>query len=242
MASNQDSRLQSAVEVLQTCFEGVAELVQRVVIICADLILIVFATTALYRDWHRHCSEKLHFYGFLCIVLCVVDLLWEFVRCSLESQLDRLQEEFSPEAGSGSGATNENLLGDDLEVIGGNFAEEIERNRGSSVASTSTGALGQGIRKEKAFKQKRTSDIQFWSIVFSCFVSVMFAFFSAHDEECNEHVPHLYTYIHTFTYVFIFRLGCTILWICCRTVKNYEDAANAHGKSARSTQMNVMRF
>jgi len=241
MASSQEQG--TVVEILQNCFEGVSELVQRVVIICADLILIIFATTALYRDWRNTCTERLHIYGFLCIVLCFFDLAWEIVRCSLESQLDRLQDEFSPQAGcSASGPTNENLLGGDLEVFGNNMAQPTDRNRGSSMASTSTGALGQGIRKEKAFKQKRASDVQFWSIVFSCMVSVMFAFFSAHDEECNEHVPHLYTYIHTFTYVFIFRLGCTILWICCRTVKNYEDAANAHGMSARSVQMNVARF
>merc|ERR1719291_1042597 len=91
------------------------------------------------------------------------------------------------------------------------------------------GALGQGIRREKHLKRKRISSLHFWSVVFSCFVSVIFSFFSNHDEDCAIHVPNLYNYVRVFTYVFIFRLGVMILWICCRTVKNYEDAASAAG-------------
>jgi len=56
---------------------------------------------------------------------------------------------------------------------------------------------------------------------------VAFSLFSSHDEGCAEQAPSLYTYVRAFTYVFTFRLGAVVLWICCRTIKNYEDAASS---------------
>lgn len=237
-----DPALAQFVQLCRTFFFGISDLLQRVLIICADVLLIVFALIALNRDYRHTCDETLQFYGALCIMLCVIDLAWECVRCSLESQLDRLQEDFAPQAAMPAGQVNEGLLGDEDAGLGQSLADLRDPSRGPSSANTATGTLGHGIRKEKALKQKRTSDIQFWSIVFSCFVSIMFSFFSSHDEDCAERAPHLYNYIHTFTYVFIFRLGCSIILMCCRTVKNYEDAANAAGVAARQQGTNMTVF
>jgi len=89
-----------------------------------------------------------------------------------------------------------------------------------------TGALGRGARQIQVSQQRRVRRLHCWSIVFACMVSVTFSFFSAHDEECSEHAPSLYSYIHNFTYVFILRVGIVIMWTCCRTVQDYEDAAH----------------
>jgi len=219
----------------QACAVGITELVQRVVIIVADLLLIVFAAVAIFLDWNHACDEMLPFYGAMCVTLCMLDLVWEFVRCSLESSLDRLQTDFLPEAASADATSfmgdkspfSEGLVGQAQDGCHG--AREVGLAPGCSSARISTGAIGRGVRQEKAMKRKRTADLHFWSTIFTSFVSVVFSFFSAHDEDCAEHAPHLYSYVHTFTYVFIFRLGAIMLMVCCRTVKNYEDAANHAG-------------
>jgi len=237
MPTEMDPQLGELIFLGRSWATGCADIIQRVVIIFADLVLIVLAVVALGKDWTHTCDETLHLYGFLCVVLCFLDLIWEFVRCTLESALDRMQSDFQPDAPAIQG--NDSLLGDSSpygEGIVGTpsvDARDIRDVSPSVSASISGGAIGRGIRKEKAMKKKRTADLQFWSLVFTCFVSIVFSFFSAHDLECAEHAPDLYNYIHTFTYVFIFRLGAIILWICCRTVKNYEDAAQAAGGIAR---------
>lgn len=226
-----------------SCAAGTAELAQRVIIIVFDLVLICLALSAAWKDWYHSCDEPLSFYSMMCVVLCVLDVMFELIRCSLESQLDRLQADFRPELAAPAGQVNEGLLGDELhEGLGQPRVEGSESRNVRRVANIIEGTLGHGVRKEKALKQKRASDMHFWSIVFSCFVSIVFAFFSAHDEDCAEHVPKLYKYIHLFTYVFIFRLGLTILWGCCRTVKNYEDAATAAGALERQQGMPMRTF
>jgi len=218
------------------CLTGVSEILQKVLIVLADLVLILFAAVALSKDWGHSCDENLHTYGFGCVVLCVLDLGWELVRCSLESALDRLQQEFQLEGGSPSLANNgnEGLLGvspvNDAVVGSPSVLEGGKPDVSPArLANISAGVLGQGVRREKTKRQKRTNDLHFWSLVFTASVAIVFSFFSAHDEECAEKVPSLYFYIHAFTYVFIFRLGAIVMWVCCRTVKDYEDAAKDFG-------------
>mmetsp|Transcript_60173 Transcript_60173/g.127460 ORF Transcript_60173/g.127460 Transcript_60173/m.127460 type:complete len:244 (+) Transcript_60173:141-872(+) len=198
---------------------GFSEAVQRVLILGADILLILFASVAMGQDWNHSCDENLHAYGFLCIVLSSLDMLWEMVRCSSESSLDRMQQDFSMYNPS---ANEEGLL-ENTPTVG--LHGGVGEASGSRSASTSGGAIGQGVRSEKLRRQKRVTDLHFWSLFFSVSVAIVFSFFSAHDEECRELVPSLYSYIHTFTYVYIFRLGAILLWVCCRKVKDYEDAA-----------------
>jgi len=220
---------------------------QRVIIIAADFILICMAFTALGRDWHHSCDETLRLYGCLCILLSAGDILFELVRCSLESQLDRLQADFRPEEASPARELNERMMtpmSGEMEALGLAVEEGGLPHRGRSApspASTTSGAIGGTIRKEKSMKQRRTADLHFWALVFSCFVAVIFSFCAREDEDCAIHMPYLYTYIHTFTYVYIFRLGVLVLWICCRTVKNYEDAAVAAGSMPRRDPSTPMR-
>mmetsp|Transcript_88028 Transcript_88028/g.188894 ORF Transcript_88028/g.188894 Transcript_88028/m.188894 type:complete len:241 (+) Transcript_88028:120-842(+) len=235
-----DSKLGQIFLCGQACAIGVIELVQRVVIIVADFLLIIFAMVAIFLDWNHTCDETLPFYGAMCVTLCILDLVWEFVRCSLESSLDRLQTEFLPEGSScmaDGSPFAEGLVGQAHE---GSARDLRELGAGGS-ARVSTGAIGRGVRQEKVMKRKRTADLHFWSTIFTCFVSVVFSFFSAHDEDCAEHAPHLYSYVHAFTYVFIFRLGAIMLWVCCRTVKNYEDAANVNGGMNPPQQVTAMQ-
>lgn len=236
MQNEMESPLVGIFNILQTCSVGIADILQRIVILLTDLMLILFALVAINKDWNNSCDEPLLMYGSMCVMLCTLDLVWEVARCSMESQLDRLQSDFRPDAVTPSGQGNEGLLGDGPQEGLGQHLSDLRptdcHQEGGRIGSMAEGAIGAGIRKEKAIKQKRTAELHFWSIVFSCFVSVVFAFFSAHDEDCAVHVPHLYAYIHAFNYTFIFRLGAIMVWICCRTVKNYEDAANAAGALA----------
>jgi hypothetical protein len=215
---------------------GIVEVLQRVLVLAADALLIVFAGIAMSQDWGHECDENLHAYGVMCVLLCFLDLGWETVRCSLDSSLDRLQQDFKPEGATpnlAGGSGNEGLLGDDP-FCQGVVGSPVE-NRAQPEASPGrlgaivSGPAGHGVRKEKASRRKRTSDLHFWSLVFTACVSVIFCSFAAHDEDCSEKVHSLYIYIHTFTYVYIFRLGAIVLWVCCRTVKDYEDAASNAG-------------
>mmetsp|Transcript_128737 Transcript_128737/g.321211 ORF Transcript_128737/g.321211 Transcript_128737/m.321211 type:complete len:247 (-) Transcript_128737:230-970(-) len=211
---------------------GLTEILQRVLIVVADLLLILFATISLSKDWGHSCDENLHSYTLMCVVLCLLDLAWEIVRCSLESSLDRLQQEFGTDGPSNilSNNGNEGLLGESPVsdgVVGS--PSVMDGKTDASPARISSGPLGHGVRREKAKRQKRTNDFHLWSIVFSSMVGVVFSLFSSHDEECAEKVPTLYQYIHVFTYVYIFKLGALILSVCCRMVKDYEDAAQDWG-------------
>lgn len=236
MPAEMEERLERASLLGQRCLVGISELVQRVAIIAADVVLIVLAGVALQQDRGHECDENLRTYGCMCGLLCFLDLSWEFVRCSLDSSLDRLQQDFKSEGASpnlAGGCGNEGLLGG-ATFNEGPVGSPTEQQAGNSTraASISSAAspIGLGVRREKASRSKRTKDLHFWSLVFTASVSIVFSFFSMHDEDCAERVPSLYFYIHTFTYVFIFRLGAIILWGCCRTVKDYEDAANAAGR------------
>lgn len=215
------------------CAVCAVEVLQRVLIIVCDLVLICMAGLSLVEDKDRRCDENLHLYGALCVGLCVLDLYWECMRCSMESALDRLQRDFAPFVSEEGVATNENLLQNQGPVGSPQADLDEARNRGfgsPSPGGTAGGALGRGVRKEKEQKRRRTVDLHCWSIAFSCLVSVLFSFLSAHDLDCAIHVPSLYGFIRSFTYVFIFRLGALLVWVCCRTVKDYEDAAKASGR------------
>lgn len=247
MPADAHQTLAKLVSIGQSCASGLTEIVQRVIIIAADLLLILFAIVAIGRDWKHSCDEKLHSYGFLCVMLCILDMAFEFVRCTLESSLDRLQADFQPDVSTPAGQGNEGLLGSD--PFAGGLVGQARLDTGEArevspggPASIGAGTLGRGIRKEKASRQKRTSHLHRWSIVFTCLVSIVFSFFSAHDADCAKHAPHLNAYIHTFTYVFIIRLGAVILWICCRTVKNYEDAANSARARQQGTALRPLSF
>jgi len=216
----------------ELCLTGVTDVLQRVLIVVADLLLILFATVSLSKDWGHSCDENLHTYALMCIALCFFDLAFEIVRCSLDRSLDRLQQEFNVDGPSPtlSNKGNEGLLGEGSvsdSVFGS--PSVMDGKTDASQARISTGVLGHGVRREKAKRQKRTNDFHLWSIVFSSMVGVVFSLFSSHDEECAEKVPTLYQYIHVFTYVYIFKLGALILSVCCRMVKDYEDAAQDWG-------------
>merc|ERR1712150_166128 len=148
---------------------------------------------------------------------------FEFVKFTMETSLDRLQnarpDVLAP-------ATDEGLLGSDS--IGGLMADGSARELRPSSGSaglTQVALNSAGMRKEKATRRKGTANLHFWSLVFTSLVAIVFSFFAANDEDCAVNAPNLYYYLHTFTYVYIFRLGAVILWICCRDMKNYEDAA-----------------
>eukprot|EP00419_Tripos_fusus_P023911 CAMPEP_0172714648 /NCGR_PEP_ID=MMETSP1074-20121228/66415_1 /TAXON_ID=2916 /ORGANISM="Ceratium fusus, Strain PA161109" /LENGTH=127 /DNA_ID=CAMNT_0013539109 /DNA_START=350 /DNA_END=729 /DNA_ORIENTATION=- len=103
-------------------------------------------------------------------------------------------------------------------------ARELRPSGGSAGLSQVT-FHSAGIRKERATKRKGTANLHFWSLVFTSMVAIVFCFFAANDEDCAVNAPNLYAFLHMFTYVYIFRLGVVLLWICCRDMKNYEDAA-----------------
>lgn len=219
------------------------DLAQRVGIIAIDVVLWAFAAVALYEDWDSACDQAMQLYGMLCTVLIGLDLIWEVCRCTSEANLDRVQEDFrlnSLDAAScGNEGASESLLDDveDEEARGpptparpppdAHGALQTDDGSAHEAGPHGRAAAGRGVLLERAMARRRVGDLQVWSIVFSCFVSVMFAFFSAHDEDCKERVPYLYRYVHGFTYVFAFRLGIVLILVCCRAVKNYEDAAGA---------------
>lgn len=240
MINDQEITAELVVERSSQCFSGFADLLQRTLILLVDVGLIFFAMRAISLDFSRSCDENLKTYAVMCIVLSFFDLIAEVIRCSLDAALDRLQQDFNPGASPNlaGGAGDEGLLED------GSVGSIVDKNAGASRAgSISAGVLGKGVRKEKAMRRKRARDLHFWSLVFTASVSVIFSFFSSHDEDCEESVPHLYRYIHVFTYVYIFRLGIIIIWGCCRTVKNYEDAAKFAGgivPPSQQQQMSVM--
>eukprot|EP00931_Biecheleriopsis_adriatica_P035267 TRINITY_DN20302_c0_g1_i2.p1 TRINITY_DN20302_c0_g1~~TRINITY_DN20302_c0_g1_i2.p1 ORF type:complete len:266 (-),score=35.63 TRINITY_DN20302_c0_g1_i2:36-746(-) len=209
---------------------GFIELAQRVLIILCDVSLILYAAISMRSDWWHSCDEALHLYCSVCILLCMLDIVWEFVRCTLESSLDRLQEDAKAQA-MASAAGSVNLLANrqDDSPLGSPIDRPVDEHGSAQAGASPVGTLGQGIRREKVSKQRRTRDLHFWSLVFTAFVSITFSLFSSHDEDCAIRVPELYQYINTFTYVFICRLGLILLIVCSRAVKNYEDAALAAG-------------
>lgn len=222
-----ESPLVNMQQACQNCVEGIAELVSKVLVLFIDWLLLIFALVAMNKDWNNVCDEPLLFYAGMCVALCLLDMIWEMARCSMESQLDKLQSEFRCDA-SAAAQGNEGLLNDAGQD---GVVQSQGLPVGSKIGSITGGAIGAAFKKEKATKQKRTKELHFWSIVFSCFVSIVFSFFSSHDEDCKVHVPHLYSYIAIFNYVFIMRLGLIMVWVCCRAVKNYEDAASAAGSA-----------
>jgi len=205
-----------------TC-ASLVDLAQRVGVLVADMLLVVLALIALWDDWVHTCGEMMHFYGTTCIFLCFVDMLLEFPRCTLERSLDHLQSDFSAEASVE--LSSKGLLSSSSSVVGSSAFNQQDQEA-SSKSDQNTGALGRGFALIKASQQRHVRHLHTWSMVFACMVSVLFCFFAAHDEECLENVPSLYSYIHTFTVYFIVRSGLVVLWMVCRTVQNYEDAAN----------------
>eukprot|EP00927_Polykrikos_kofoidii_P074568 TRINITY_DN7057_c0_g1_i1.p1 TRINITY_DN7057_c0_g1~~TRINITY_DN7057_c0_g1_i1.p1 ORF type:complete len:290 (-),score=14.11 TRINITY_DN7057_c0_g1_i1:282-1073(-) len=203
--------------------------VQRIGILLSDAFLITYACVALREDWSHSCDETLHLYALLCIVLSMLDIFLEMLRCSSESNLNRLQTEFKPQGvtNSLSPFVEEGLLvNHDVEPLGQAHAEgTAAQNNVVGSANISGGALGLGVRQEREMSRKRTADLHLWSVIFSSLVALIFAMFSAHDEDCAENVSSLYAYIQTFTYVYTVRISVIILLVCCRTIKDYEDTA-----------------
>jgi len=211
-----------------TWISGLTKILQRVVMMLSDVILLTMAISAIAQDWNRWCDTTLHLYGFACAVLCMFDFVGELVHCTMDRNLDQLQEVFRPV--TGEGVSSKGLLDDGVELGSlGNAQSGTKQENPAAAAEPSCGgavAVSVGLKSDKAERQKRLSEMQCWLIVFCSLVSIVFACFAAHDEDCAENVPHLYTYIHQFTYFFILRLGIIVLQICNRTIKNYEDAAN----------------
>lgn len=197
---------------------------QRICIISADVLLIIFAVIATSRDWEKTCDQDLQLYAGMCIILCLVDSVIEILRCSSESVLDRLQEDFKNNQ-KGAGNTGEGLLGqtDDVAVVGA--PADSAAGREPIPSSYRELAMGRGMRRERDSARRRTGEFQTWSIIFSLIVSVMFSFLSSRDEECLQMVPNIYEYLRWFTYTFALRMGFILLLYCCRTVKDYEEAA-----------------
>eukprot|EP00419_Tripos_fusus_P002509 CAMPEP_0172674022 /NCGR_PEP_ID=MMETSP1074-20121228/12504_1 /TAXON_ID=2916 /ORGANISM="Ceratium fusus, Strain PA161109" /LENGTH=164 /DNA_ID=CAMNT_0013491397 /DNA_START=272 /DNA_END=766 /DNA_ORIENTATION=- len=147
----------------------------------------------------------------------------------MESSLDRLQDArpdiLTP-------ATDEGLLGSDsigqgplgMSLSEGAAARELRPHTGTA-GLTQVAVNSAGMKKQKATLRKGTANLHFWGLVFTSLVAVVFCFFAANDEDCAVNAPNLYTFIHAYTYVYIFRLGAVILCIFCRDMKNYEDAA-----------------
>mmetsp|Transcript_74054 Transcript_74054/g.130896 ORF Transcript_74054/g.130896 Transcript_74054/m.130896 type:complete len:211 (-) Transcript_74054:91-723(-) len=188
-----------------SCTASFIELASRVIILISDVYLIIEAARALLADQHLHCDEALQFYCSMCITLCVLDMVWECVRCTLESSLDRLQQDSISQAIVSAGG-NENLL------AGQEFVGSPVVNENGQAGSLSFGSINLGIRIEKQSKQKKVDDLQFWSILFTLLVAFIFAVIGAHDEECAMKVPHLFSYVHMFSYIFIFRVAVLVLF------------------------------
>mmetsp|Transcript_58729 Transcript_58729/g.157340 ORF Transcript_58729/g.157340 Transcript_58729/m.157340 type:complete len:250 (-) Transcript_58729:79-828(-) len=209
----------------QALAAGASELAQRLAILLTDVLLLVFAVLALGEDWGRSCESPLHSYGAACIALCCLDFAMEILRCSSESTLDRLQADSQSREATPAGQGSDSLLGLDDRFCQGVVGQPRVHIADVQDGSPLPGSLGRGVLKEKALRQRRAYSLQFWSVLFTCLVSLVFSCFAAHDEECAEFVPSLYNYIHAFAYVYALRIGTIMLWLCCRTVKNYEDAA-----------------
>jgi len=214
--------------ILQNAASVCTEVVQRMAIVVVDGLLGLFALIALLRDLWSFCDEPLHIYTCVCGWMSGMDMLFEFVKFTMETSLDRLQDArpdiLAP-------ATDEGLLSSDSigegpvgVAISEGAAREL-RSSNSSVGLSRVVVSGAGVQREKATKRKGLANLHLFSLVFTGMVAIVFCFFAANDEECAEKAPNLYAYIHAFTYVVIFRLSAIILWICCRDMKNYEDAA-----------------
>lgn len=195
-----------------------SDIIQKIAIVLVDVVLIFRGAVSMTTDWGHNCDQNMKSYALWCIILSFLDLIWEFARCSLDAALDRLQQDFRDDVGFA--ANNEENLLSDGEAARGGMA-----TRAHNTASITAGVLGQGVRREKASRSKRTNDLHTWSLVFTASIAFIFSFFSAHDEDCKEEAPSLYLYVHAFTYVYVLRLTTLLLWSCCRTVKNYEDQA-----------------
>lgn len=217
----------SPLTTLHNFASGCTEIVQRMLVLIADVLLGICALISLLRDWTSFCGEPLHIYTLFCAGLCGLDMGFEFVKFMMETSLDRLQDARPDLA---SPITDEGLLGSDsigegpLGSTADGAARELRPSSGSAGLSHVV-LHSAGMRKQKATRRKGTAHLHFWSLVFTSLVSVVFAFFAANDEDCAVHSPNLYSYLHVFSYVYIFRLGAVILFICCRDMKNYEDAA-----------------
>lgn len=231
-----------AAPAVENCFVAVAEIFQRGLVLFVDVVLLCLAITALMKDWGKYCEESLHLYCIMCVFLCLLDLVWELARCSSESALDRLQASFRP-AVAADGISDRGLLAGgtvaDEEGMLGSPAAHQESQKTTpvgSAASMTTGTLGQGVMREKMARWRCTRVLHSGSLGFTILVSMVFSVLSGHDEVCMVRVPNLYTYVHLFAYVYIFRLGAFIVWGCCRTVKDYEDAARAAGAVAHAAR------
>lgn len=220
MAAERDNSLTRIWSNTDRIMSNTSDLVQKMLILLVDVALIFCGAVTITVDWTHTCEFNLKLYALWCVLLSFLDLTWEFARCSFDSALDRLQQDFKDDVGF---ATNneENLLSDGEVALGQGRAGDRPANMGSITG----GILGQGVRREKAARSKRTQELHTWSLIFTASIAFIFSFSAAHDEDCREDAPSVYKYIHAFTYIYIVRLSLLLLWSCCRTVKNYEDHA-----------------
>jgi len=191
---------------------------QRLAVLVANIVLIFLAFGAIWADRGSFCGEALHLYSGVCVFLLSLDTLFELIRCSKENRLDRLQ---SHSWATGQGGTS-NLLSCDDSVGQVRLPPVVAGSRRSEHSAASPWQL---VGQEKSSVQRRLADLQRLSFFFTCIVAVLFSFLSAHDLDCSMNSPNLYNYIHNFAYVFILRLGLSIITFCCRTIKDYEDEA-----------------
>jgi len=219
---------------MQTCCSGLGEIVQRLLLLATDIALIMYGLVASVQDRRHSCDESLHAYALLCLVLCSIDIVWEAYRCSTVAALDRLQNECGPMGGPLSGG---GLLGVDP-------CDRSVMEDGLQPPRMREGirSLADGIRVQTAMTQKKAANLQFWLVMFSTLVSLMFSLLASHDEDCAMQVPKLYLYVRVFSYVFIMRLGVMMLWTCCRTIKDYEDVVNKSSQESRNQARDLATF
>eukprot|EP00419_Tripos_fusus_P071320 CAMPEP_0172896510 /NCGR_PEP_ID=MMETSP1075-20121228/155665_1 /TAXON_ID=2916 /ORGANISM="Ceratium fusus, Strain PA161109" /LENGTH=156 /DNA_ID=CAMNT_0013751933 /DNA_START=155 /DNA_END=622 /DNA_ORIENTATION=+ len=154
--------------------------------------------------------------------------MFELAKCLMESSPDRLQDArpdmLTPM--TDKGLLGSNSIGEG--PVGMSMAEGAARElraSGGSAGLSQVAFNSAGTRKENATKRKGATNLHFWSLIFTSMVAVVFCFFAANDEDCAVKAPNFYSFLHMFTYVYIFRLGAVVLSMCCRDMKNYEDAA-----------------
>merc|ERR1719245_462656 len=105
--------------------------------------------------------------------LCLLDIVLELVRCSLESSLDRLLlncQEPPWHSAAGGGRGNENVLPGDDAVGQAGLSPS-----GSGARSASSANPLKHVGKEKSSLQRRVANLQCWSVFFTCFVSMLFS-------------------------------------------------------------------
>lgn len=218
----------AAISQLQNISVEMIEFSQRVAILVSDLVIIVAAFFVPWEEWtcdDCKCGQPLRAYGIGCVVICFFDCFLEVARCLLEGSLDQLQAECS-NLSANSPVSDRGLLGEDTLSPG-----KLGDSSGCSGARRQTAVLSplranpwNYIVQEKSSKQRRMTDLSRLSMGLTTAVALAYSLLPSRDEGCAREMSCLNSYVRVFSYMFILRLGVIILGICCRTVKDYEDA------------------